>query len=181
MAAPALTRVAWIGAAAVAAATILAFALHGRRPDSGLVRFEAAGVMVHIAPERVREVELTAGERRWRFARVPTGGWSAMGPPLPSRDWARLIDEGLRFLSVSAPQRVMAREEYAGMSPGEFGLGPARYAVLVRALETEPFAIEFGSLNALGLGQYARVAGRAELLLLPSFVGEPWAKATGLR
>jgi hypothetical protein len=165
----------------VATTAIFTLALHGRRPDSGLVRFEAAGVMVHIAPERVREIELTAGERHWRFARVPTGGWSVTGPRLPSTDWPSLIDEGLRFLSVSAPQRVMTRDEYAGTSPGEFGLGPARYAVLVRAPETEPFAIEFGSFNALGLGQYARVAGRAELFLLPRFVGEPWETATGLR
>jgi hypothetical protein len=173
--------VAWTGAAVVATTAIVTLAVHGRRPDSGLVRFQAAGVMVHIAPERVREIELTAGERHWRFARVPTGGWSVTGPRLPSTDWPSLIDEGLRFLSVSAPQRVMTEEEYAGTPPGEFGLGPARYAVLVRAPETEPFAIEFGSFNALGLGQYARVAGRVELFLLPRFVGEPWEKAAGLR
>jgi hypothetical protein len=181
VAAPTLRRFAWAGAAVLASATIFTLALHGHRPESGLVRFEAAGVMVHIKPESVREIEMAAGDRRWRFARAAAGGWSLIGSPLPSRDWASLIDKGLHLLSVSAPQRVMTREEYADTPPSEFGLGPARYTILVRAPGTEPFVIEFGSSNAQGLGQYARVAGRAELFLLPRFVGEPWEKATGLQ
>ncbi|PYN94355.1 MAG: hypothetical protein DMD91_28170 [Candidatus Rokuibacteriota bacterium] len=181
MAAPTLRRLAWMGAAAVAAAAVFTLALHGSRPESGLARFEAAGVMVHIKPERVREVEVAAGDRRWRFARAATGGWTAIGSPLPSQDWASLIDTGLHFLSVSSPQRVMTREEVAGASPSEFGLAPPRYAVWVRASDAQLFVVEFGSSNAQGIGQYARVAGRPELFLLPRFVGEQWEKATGLQ
>jgi hypothetical protein len=46
--------------------------------------------------------------------------------------------------------------------------------VSVRSRGAAPFNIEFGARNPQGLAQYARLTGRAEILLLPSFVGEPW-------
>jgi hypothetical protein len=181
VAAATLRPFAWVGAAALAAGAIFALASYGHRPESGLVRFEPAGVMVDIKPERVREVEVESGDRRWRFARAADGRWSVVGSPPPPTDWASLIDAGLHFLSVSAPQRVMTREEYADTAPVEFGLGPPRYTIRVRASDAAPFVIAFGSANPQGLAQYAHVAGRAELFLLPRFVGEQWEKATGLR
>jgi len=44
----------------------------------------------------------------------------------------------------------------------------------VRSPGAAPFTIEFGALNPQGPAQYARMTGRAEILLLPSFVCEPW-------
>jgi Domain of unknown function (DUF4340) len=181
VAAPALRRLAWIGAALLAAGTIFTLATHGRRPESGLARFEPAGVMVEIQPERVREVEVASGAQRWRFARAAEDRWTALDATQPPADWASRIDAGLRFLSVSAPQRVMRREEYAGTPLSEFGLAPPRFVVRVQASDAAPVVIEFGSSNPQGLAQYARVAGRTELFLLPRFVGEQWEKATGLR
>jgi hypothetical protein len=181
VAAPALRRLAWIGAALLAAGTIFTLATHGRRPESGLARFEPAGVMVEIQPERVREVEVASGAQRWRFARAAEDRWTALDATQPPADWASRIDAGLRFLSVSAPQRVMRREEYAGTPLSEFGLAPPRFVVRVQTSDTAPVVIEFGSSNPQGLAQYARVAGRTELFLLPRFVGEQWEKATGLR
>lgn len=181
MAAPALRRLAWIAAGVLAAGAIFALASHGRRPDSGLARFEPAGVMVEIKPERVRAVVVAAGDRQWRFARAAEERWSASGSLKPPADWASRVEAGLRFLSVSAPQRVMRREEYAGTPLSEFGLEPPRYAIRVQASDAAPFVIEFGSANPQGLGQYARVADRTEVYLLPRFVGEQWEKATGLQ
>jgi hypothetical protein len=168
VAAPALKRYAWPAAAALAAAAIAALALSGSRPEPGLVRFEAAGVMLHIAPERVREVRVTAGGRQWQFTRARADEW-------------RRIEGGLRLLHVSAPQRVMARDEFAGTPAAEFGLDPPRYTVSVHTADADAFVVQFGSANAQGLAQYARISGRGELFLLPRFVGAEWEAAMGLR
>ena len=180
--ASALKRVAWMGAVVVAAGVILVLSLHGRRPDPGLVRFEAAGVMVQVPPARVTEVVVTRDDRRWRFARTDGRGWTAApGMPPLSEDVAARIESGLRFLHVSAPQRVMAREEFSGTPLAELGLDPPRYSVSVSASVGAPLTVEFGALNPQGLAQYARVQGRGEILLLPSFVGEPWETVSGAR
>ena len=91
------------------------------------------------------------------------------------------LDSGLRFLHVSAPQRVLQPQEVEGISPSEFGLEPPRYSVSVRSPAAAPFKIDFGALNPQGLAQYARVTGRDEILLLPSFVGEPWESLMSAR
>ena len=164
----------WMSAAVVAAGVIIALASYGRRPNPDLAPFEAAGVMLLIPPETITEVVVSKGERRWRFERASPKGWAAAeGPPLGESVGARL-DSGLRFLHVSAPQRVLQPQEIAGISPSEFGLDPPRYSVSVRSPAGAPFSIDFGALSPQGPAQYARVTGRAEILLLPSFVGEPW-------
>lgn len=162
-------------AAALATAAIIALALHGQRPDPSLVRFEAAGAMLRIAPETVTEVVVSEAGRRWRFERAGVTGWAAApGAPVGAERSAAHLDSGLRFLHASAPQRVLQADEVAGIAPSEFGLDPPRYSVLVRSSSDAPFSIEFGALNPQGLARYARVGGRREILLLPSFVGEPW-------
>jgi hypothetical protein len=172
--APALRRLVWPGAAVLAAGVIISLALYGHRPDPSLARFEAAGVMLSIQPDSVTEVVLSRGERRWRFERAGAKDWAAPpGPPLEQSVGAHL-NSGLRFLHVSAPQRVLQPQEVAGTPPSEFGLAPPRFSVSIRSLAAAPFDIEFGALNPQGLAQYARVMGRAEILLLPSFVGEQW-------
>ena len=182
--APALRRLLWPGAAVLAAGVIIALAVYGHRPDPSLARFEAAGVMLSIQPDSVTEVVVSQGERRWRFERRDATGWAAApGPPLGEgvgregvggESVATHLDSGLRFLHVSAPQRVLQPQEVAGTPPSEFGLAPPRFSVSIRSPAAAPFDIEFGALNPQGLAQYARVMGRAEILLLPSFVGEQW-------
>ena len=187
--APALRRLLWPGAAVLGAGVIIALAVYGHRPDPSLARFEAAGVMLSIQPDSVTEVVVSQGERRWRFERRDASGWAAApGPPLGEgvggegvgregvgrESVATHLDSGLRFLHVSAPQRVLQPQEVAGTPPSEFGLAPPRFSVSIRSPAAAPFDIEFGALNPQGLAQYARVMGRAEILLLPSFVGEQW-------
>ncbi len=174
MDAPALRRALWLGAAVLAAGVIISLAVYGRRPDPSLARFEAAGVMLFVPPDTVTEVVVSRGERRWRFERTSAKGWAAApGAPAGEGVGARL-DSGLRFLHVSAPQRVLQPEEVAGTPPSEFGLAPPRFSVSVRSPAAAPFNIEFGALNPQGLAQYARITGRAEILLLPGFIGEQW-------
>ena len=165
----------WPGAAVLAAGVIITLAVYGHRPDPSLARFEAAGVMLGIQPDSVTEVVVSRGERRWRFERTGAKGWAA-APGVGTH-----LDSGLRFLHVSAPQRVLQPQEVAGTPPAEFGLAPARFSVSIRSPAAAPFDIEFGALNPQGLAQYARITGRAEILLLPSFVGEQWEAVMGAR
>jgi hypothetical protein len=180
--APALKRALWLAAALLAAGVIVALALHGSRPDPSLARFEAAGVMLSIPPDTVTEVIVSQGERRWRFERADNSHpWNA-APRSPSGDNAGArIESGLRFLHASAPQRVLQPEETAGIAPSEFGLAPPRFSVFVRSSAAKPFSIDFGALSPQGLAQYAHVSGRPQILLLPSFVGEPWDALIGSR
>lgn len=181
VASPALKRGRWVGAAVVAAAVVIALASHGRRPDPGLVRFEPGGVMLHILPERVTDVRVLQADRGWQFTRAGAGAWAAAGSPLGPADLGTRLDTGLRFLHVSAPQRVLSREEFAGTSLAEFGLDPPRYSVSVHPSGGEPFTVQFGGPTPQGLAQYARIAGRDEILILPRFVGEQWEAVAGLR
>lgn len=171
----------WMSAAVVAAGVIIALASYGHRPNPDLAPFEAAGVMLLIPPETITEVVVSKGERRWRFEHAGPKGWAAAeGPPLGEGVGARL-DSGLRFLHVSAPQRVLQPQEVVGISPSEFGLDPPRYSVSVRSPAAAPFSIDFGVLSPQGPAQYARVTGRGEILLLPSFIGEQWERVMGAR
>ena len=173
VAAPALKRVAWIGAAGFAAGLILALAWHGQRPDPGLVRFEPGGVMVHLHADDVTAIRVSAGDRSQSFARTAAGTWSTAGVPVPAV-LVQHLERGLRFLHGSAPQRVINAAEYAGMPLAEFGLGPPRYVVVVRTATGTPLVLQFGDVNPQGLAQYARIDGSEDILLLPRFVGEPW-------
>jgi hypothetical protein len=171
---PKLKRALWAAGATLAAAIITALALHGQRPDGSLVRFEPAGVMRSIAPDTVTEIAIARGARRWRFERAGARAWTAVAGPPVSESLTRDLDRGLRFLHASAPQRVLGADEVGGAALAEFGLAPPRYAVSVRAAGLPPFEIEFGGSNPQGLAQYARVLGRPDVVLLPSFVGASW-------
>ena len=164
----------WVGGVVLAAGVIIALASYGHRPDPSLARFEAAGVMLTVKPDTVTEVVVSQGERRWRFERVTSKAWTAAPGALLAESVGTRVDSGLRFLHVSAPQRVLQPEEVAGIPPSEFGLEPPRFSVSVRSRGAAPFNIEFGTRNPQGLAQYARLTGRAEILLLPSYVGEQW-------
>jgi len=180
VASPPVSRVVWIAVAAVAAVTLTVLALSGQRPDpAGLARFEAAGVMLAIEPTRVTAVDVRQAERRWRFHRDPGGEWKVGGTAPAPAGAAQALDDGLRLLHASAPQRVLDRAEVDGIPMTEYGLAPPRYVVVVQAADGTSFRVEFGAVNPQGLAQYARVAGRDGVVLLPRFVGRPWEIAIG--
>jgi hypothetical protein len=129
--------------------------------------------MLQLHLEDIVEVQVSAGSHQQSFTRSPAGTWSTARAPVPAEIVQRL-ERGLRFLQVSAPQRSISPEEYAGTPLAEFGLAPPHYSVAVRTTASTPFVIQFGDTNPQGLAQYARIDGGAELLLLPRFVGEPW-------
>jgi len=159
--APSLTqRLAWPVAAAVAFAFLVGLALHGERPEPGLVRFEAAGFMKQFAPEQVREVEIVTAAGRWRFRR--------------GTDWPDRIDAALRLLRDAGPMRVMTADEVATQSAATYGLDSGATVVTVRSEGGETFAIRFGARNPLGSGRYARVDGMGGVPILPAYVGDAW-------
>jgi len=171
---PSLRTGAWIAGALLAGGALLAVALHGERPAAGLARFQPAGVMVALAPERVAAVEVLEGARRWRYLRTPSGWAAEPGGARGPRDPAPLIDLGLRLLHGSVPQRVLEGEDLRGLRLEEIGLAPPLLVVRVEVPGAAPFSVDIGGPNPQGLARYARVAGRAEVLLLNRFVAEPW-------
>ena len=178
MAAATLRRRLAIASVLGAAGVIVILALHGERPGSGLARYEAAGVMLALDPTQVTAVEVRQADRRWRFRRTGAA-WEHDGGVAAPDPTARALEDGLRFLHGSAPQRALTRAEVAGIPLGEYGLAPPRYEITVRAAGGAVFVIEFGALNSQGLAQYARVTGRDEILLLPGYVGRAWETAIG--
>ncbi|HET7876032.1 MAG TPA: hypothetical protein VFN71_10990 [Methylomirabilota bacterium] len=174
MAAPTLKRLAWPAAAVVAAAFITVLAFHGQRPEPGLARFEAAGLMP-MPPADVTQVEVAAGGKHWRLARGADGRWQLVeGAPGAPGDLQDRVEKGLKLLHASGPERVLTREELSAASTGEFGLSPAELSVSARGGAAAAFTLHFGRKNPLGLARYARVEGREDVVLLPGFVAEAW-------
>lgn len=180
MAAPALSRLGWPLAAIAAAAVIAALAFHGERPEPGLARFEAAGLMRQLLPERVSQVEVEGAGARLVLARGPGGRWTSGGEPAAG-ELASRVETGLKLLHVSGPERSMALDELRGTPRAEFGLAPPALTVTARSGDSPTFTVHFGGKNPLGLGRYARVEGTEEIVLLPGFVAEAWEQVVGLR
>jgi len=171
--APPLRRLAWPTAAFVAAAFLAALALHGERPEPGLARFEAAGLMTGFAPDEAREVEIVTTEGSWRFRRHAT--WVAIETTRPApAGFENRIDGALRLLRDSRPTRVMSSEEVARVEPAEYGLDRGATRVTVWSSTGATFAIRFGGRNPLGLGRYARVEGVDSVPILSAFVADAW-------
>jgi hypothetical protein len=157
---PLISRLAWPVAAAVSFAFLVGLALHGERPEPGLVRFEAAGFMKQFALEDVREVEIAtpAGIRRFRR----------------DGDWPQPIDGALRLLRDAGPMRVMTNQEVAAEPAATYGLDPAPLVVTARAKPGETFVVRFGASNPLGSGRYARIDGVEGIAILPGYVADAW-------
>lgn len=180
MATPTLKTVAWIAAVVVAGGALVALASRGEASGTGLARFEAAGAMLRLAPDQATAVEVRSAERRWRFVRTNSGGWVAAAGSQPGAvDLAKEVEAGLRFLHVSAPQRVLDRDEVRGLDLAEMGLAPPRLIVTVFAGDGQPFTVSLGGPNPQGFAQYAHVEGSEEVLLLNRYTGEAWARAVG--
>jgi hypothetical protein len=181
VASPALRRWLWGGVAAAAVAALAALALTGHRPEPGLARFEAAGVMVAIPVDQVTAVDVRAADRHWRFERADTGWGVGAGSPAPAADYGAQVDAALQFLHATAPQRRLPAAELETTYLADFGLDPPRYVVSVRTTDARVLAVAFGIANPQGLAQYAQVGAGPDVVLLPRYVGEAWESATGLR
>lgn len=176
---PLIRRAAWPVAAAVALAFLAALALHGERPESGLVRFKAAGLLTAFAPTDAREIEVAKTGEIWRFRREG-GSWRAVETPRPApADAADRIESALRLLRDSGPLRVLSADEAAGATAADYALGPEALRVTVIGPDAATFAIRFGATNPLGSARYARVEGHDGVPLLPAYVAEAWERAIG--
>ena len=90
------------------------------------------------------------------------------------------VEEGLALLHRSGPERILTPDEAVG-SERDFGLATPALSVTARTAWDPPFTIHFGGKNPLGLARYARVDGRAEVVLLPAFVAETWERLVSVR
>lgn len=166
----------WHLASFAAAATLLWLAFSGERPATHLVRFEAAGVMRNVSVHEIQEIEVVSGTRSWRFTKV-AAGWAVAGPSGDNPIRTRSVDEGLRLLRDSAPERVLG--EIGPHDHSAYGLDPPAIVVAIRGRTT--FSIAFGIANPLGLARYARIGESAQVLLMPRYVADTWEEAVGLR
>lgn len=157
-----MRRWVWPFVAALSFALLLALALHGKRPDAGLVGFRAGGYLKAFEPEDAVEVAVTLPAGNKRFTR--------------QENWSPGIDEALRLLRDSAPMRVMTADEVANQPPSAYGLENKAIAVRVRSRTGQTFAIRFGARNPLGSGRYVQVEGVPGVPILPSYVGDAWEK-----
>jgi hypothetical protein len=172
VASAALRRWLWPAIAATAGAFIATLALHGERAGPGRSRFEAAGLMVHVPTDRVRAVEVTSAAGTRRFRRLSDGRWLA--EPNGSPDQSAQIEEALKFLHVTRPERVLTAQELDAGAPAELGLDPPSVTVAARVDGGPAFIVHFGARNPLGVARYARVAGSSEVALLPRHVADAW-------
>jgi hypothetical protein len=174
-----IRRAAWPLAAALALALLVGLALHGQRPDTGLVAFKPGGLLTAFAPEDAREVEIVSGRETWRF-RHDGGRWQALDAPRPvAADADKRIETALRLLHNSAPLRLLSDQEVGPAMPADYALGDEALRVSVRGPGDTRFVIRFGAANPLGLAHYARVDGVAGVPLLPTYVAEAWRQAIG--
>ena len=179
MVAPARLKVwGWPLTAALAAGFLGILAFEGERPEPGLARFAPAGLLAKWPVQQVMSVDVSAGTGHRSFHRDPTGGWrlEAVGAPATA-ELAESIETGLKLLHNSAPERTDLTSEQLG----EFGLEPAHLTVTAHAAGGDSIAVEFGGRNPLGLERYARVVGRAQILLMPGFVADAWERVAEAR
>ena len=163
----------WPLAAVGAGAFLAGLALHGERPEPGLVRFVAAGLMTQVAPDMAYEVEIAAPDGTWRFQRQ--AAWEEVGSTRPApAGFANRIDAALRLLRNSGPSRVLLPEEVAGVALADYGLDRGTTQVTVRSATGATFVVRFGGSNPLGLGRYARVDGMDGIPILPGYVIDAW-------
>jgi hypothetical protein len=172
------TRLLSALAAAGAVLFIAAMAFTGgRREPQQLVRFRAAGVL-EATPQQIDRVDVERDGRRVSFLRSPDGRWTdddGAGRPV-ARVAGEHLDMSLKFMHVTEPVRVMERPEWDGTPDSEFGLDPPRYAVRMSVHGTPVLRARFGGTNPQRVSQYARIDGRDQLYLLPTFVGVEWER-----
>jgi hypothetical protein len=169
-----MNRLAWPAAALGATAFLVALAFTGGRGGPGLEPFKPRGLMM-IPVEEVREVDVVAPRGHWHFVRTQDG-WRATQGTATAGFEARL-DDALKLLRNSGPDRVLTEAEVARAGAAQFGLAPPRLRITVSGADASVFAISFGITNPMGLSHYARLDGSSEIALLPAFVAEQWEQA----
>ena len=169
-----MSRLAWAGAALCAIAFLAALAFTGGR--GGLVPFVPKGFLT-IAAEDVREVDLTTPQGHWHFVRAQ-GSWRATQGKTTAGFEERL-DNALRLLRNSGPDRILTSAEVAEAGAAQFGLAQPRLRVIVSGPDSSSFAISFGVSSPMGLSHYARLDGGSDVALLPAFVAEEWERTGG--
>ena len=171
-----MSRLAWAVAALCAAAFLAALAFTGGRGGPGLAPFVPKGLLT-IPAEDVREIDLTTPQGHWHFARAQ-GSWRATQGITTAGFEARL-DNALRLLRNSGPDRILTSAEVTEAGTAQFGLAPPRLRIIVSGPDSSSFAISFGATNPIGLSHYARLDGSSEIVLLPAFVAEEWERTGG--
>jgi hypothetical protein len=164
--------------ALLAVGVFAGMALSGRTPGTKRHVRVAPGGLMPETPDQIIRVELTADGRRFALVRDTPGAWrgeQAPGFPL-SGALLTHVETAIRFMHVSAPTRVIDRDEYERTRLSEFGLDPPRYAVSLFDRGRAVLKTAFGSPNPMQISQYVRVEGREELYLLPRFVGREWER-----
>jgi len=170
-------RFAWPAAAAVAAVLLAALAVHGERPQSGIMRAVPPGVLAGWDLLQITEVSVATSGGARTFRRGEAGQWRVAGDGSPAAPGlAERIEIGLKLLRTSPPQRILDASEVAGRPLAEFGLASPRLTVSLRTADGAGITIAFGSINPLGLARYARVDGRPGLLLLATYLAEAWER-----
>ena len=165
-----MRRWLWPAVAVAAAVFIGTLALSGQRP--GRAPFEAAGLMVQVPTDRVRAVEVTSATAARRFRRSADGRWVA--ETTGSADQGASIDEALKLLHVTRPERIVRAPELGAGTLTEFGLDPPVLTVTARVDGGPAFVVHFGARNPLGVARYARVGNNSEVVLLPRHVADAW-------
>ena len=170
-------RLLGVSGAAIAVGFLIAMALFGRARESGqLVRFVPAGVLAE-APAQITRIELMGSARRSIFTRNGEGAWRRDQDPRPvPSPLATHLDDALKFLHVSAPVRVLARQEWAEHGLGEFGLERPGMSAVLSHDARQVLLVHFGSVNPQKVLQYMRVDGRDDIYVMARFVGEEWER-----
>ena len=165
-----MSRWRWPAVAVAAALFIATLALWGQRP--GRAPFEPAGLMVHVATERVRAVEVTSATGARRFRRSADGRWVA--ETIGSAEQSASIEEALKFLHVTRPERILGASELGATTLSELGLDPPVLTVTAHVDGGPAFVVHFGARNPLGTARYARAGKDAEVVLVPRHVADAW-------
>jgi hypothetical protein len=170
-------RWAPLALALLAVGLLAAMALSGHlRENQQLVRFKPDGVM-RETPADIDRVDLRSGDRRFTFVRAANGWRTAPeGRALPAALVASL-EECIKFMHVSAPVRVMARDEWGALGLREFGLDPPGLTAVLYRGSVAVLGAEFGGPNPQKVLQYMKLQGGERVYLMSRFVGEEWEHA----
>jgi uncharacterized protein DUF4340 len=163
-------------AATVMAALIGIIAVTGRWPvDAPRTHIEPSGIL-SVPAERISRAEFSADGQQDRFSRDTREGWLVNGAPTGPAV-AGHIDTALRLLTISAPRRVLAADEYDAGQLADYGLDPPRFVLALGESDGDVTRLSFGEATPAQNAQYVRIIGRPELYLLPRDVGEEWRLA----
>ncbi|GEM_PF-3168655 len=160
------------GAAIIA---LLALSDNESRDTGVLVRFEPAGLVQRIS-SRADEIEIYIGQNVLRLNRAAPGRWlDAERRGVAKADvLSQHVANGLHFLEVTAPSRVIDGSRSSQSALSNFGLAPPRYKVVAKAHGERIASVEFGNLNPSGTAQYVRVVGQNSVYLMPLHLGGEW-------